>query len=128
MTVEHELIKATGIGKAGGEPRQAFLIRLLIAASPGHLSDDAWAELAGPAQDWVNAATLKHNDHEPLPEFPDSEEVGEGRCRRSRNPRHRPSQPRCQKNIGVTTEIKLTLAASMPATGSFLRPRNGSQI
>jgi hypothetical protein len=78
MTVEHELIKATGIGKAGGEPRQAFLIRLLIAASPGHLSDDAWAELTGPAQDWVNAATLKHNDHEPLPEFPDSEEVGEG--------------------------------------------------
>ena len=29
MTVEHELIKATGIGKAGGEPRQAFLKRLL---------------------------------------------------------------------------------------------------
>jgi hypothetical protein len=29
MTVEHELIKATGIGKAGGEPREAFLKRLL---------------------------------------------------------------------------------------------------
>ena len=76
MTVEHELIKATGIGKAGGEPRQAFLERLLIAASP--LSDDVWAELSEPAQDWVNAAMLKHNAQEPLPEFPDSEEVGEG--------------------------------------------------
>jgi len=79
MTVEHELIKATGIGKAGGKPRQAFLKRLLKSADEAiKATPDLWAELTEPAQDWVNAATLKHNDQEPLPEFPGSEEVGEG--------------------------------------------------
>ena len=77
MTVEHELIKATGIGKAGGEPRQEFLKRLLTAALPGHLSDDDWAKLTEPAQDWVNEAMNKHHAQEQLPEFSDLEENGE---------------------------------------------------
>ncbi len=130
MTVEHELIKATGIGKAGGEPREAFLKRLLKSVDEAiRKNPDLWAEFSEQAQDWVNAASENHNAQEPIPEFPDSEEVGEGRCRRSRNPRHRPSQPRRQKNIGVTIHhIKLTSAASMSATASLLRPRNGSGI
>jgi len=77
MTVEHELIKATGIGKAGGEPRQAFLKRLLTAALPGHMSDDDWAKLTKPTQDWVDEAMNKYHAQEPLPEFQDSEEEGE---------------------------------------------------
>ena len=79
MTVEHELIKATGIGKAGGEPRRAFLKRLLKSVDEAiKATPDLWPELTEPAQDWVNAAALKHNDQEPLPEFPGSEEVAEG--------------------------------------------------
>jgi len=130
MTVEHELIKATGIGKAGGKPRQAFLKRLLKSADEAiKATPDLWAELTEPAQDWVNAATLKHNDHEPLPEFPDSEEVGEGAVPPKQKPTASASQPRRQKNIGVTIHhIKLTSAASMSATASLLRAKNGSGI
>ncbi len=77
MTVEHELIKATGIGKAGGEPRRAFLKRLLKSVDEAvKETPDLWAELSEPAQDWVNDASVKHNAQEPLPEFQDSEEVG----------------------------------------------------
>ena len=77
MTVEHELIKATGIGKAGGEPRQGFLKRLLTATLPGHLSDDDWVKLTDPARDWVDEAMNKYQAQEQLPEFSDSEEDGE---------------------------------------------------
>ena len=134
MTVEHELIKATGIGKAGGEPRQEFLKRLLTAALPGHLSDDDWAKLTEPAQDWVNEAMNKHHAQEQLPKFSDLGEMGRllpvripAKHHRRRSPRHRPSQP-CQKNIGVITRVKLTSAASMSATASLLRPKNGLGI
>jgi hypothetical protein len=77
MTVEHELIKATGIGKAGVEPRQEFLKRLLTAALPSHLSDDDWEKLTEPAQVWVDEAMNKYHAQERLPEFSDSEEDGE---------------------------------------------------
>ena len=79
MTVEHELIKATGIGKAGGEPREAFLKRLLKSVDEAiRKNPDLWAEFSEQAQDWVNAASENHNAQEPIPEFQDSEEVGEG--------------------------------------------------
>ena len=79
MTVEHELIKATGIGKAGGEPREAFLKRLLKSVDEAvRENPDLWAEFSEQAQDWVNAASEHHNAKEPIPEFPDLEEVGEG--------------------------------------------------
>jgi hypothetical protein len=130
MTVEHELIKATGIGKAGGEPREAFLKRLLKSVDEAiRKNPDLWAEFSEQAQDWVNAASENHNAQEPIPEFQDSEEVGEGAAPPKQKPTASASQPRRQKNIGVTIHhIKLTSAASMSATASLLRPRNGSGI
>ena len=122
MTVEHELIKATGIGKAGGEPREAFLKRLLKSVDEAiRKNPDLWAEFSEQAQDWVNAASENHNAQEPIPEFRGAAEAETHWVW--------PSQPRRQKNIGVTIHhIKLTSAASMSATASLLRPRNGSGI
>lgn len=81
ISIEQELIKATKVGKAGGEDRQTFLGRLLKRAIIVTEKDEVWAALSEGAQAWVNDAInvgnankeLADDDKKPLPEIPGSE-------------------------------------------------------
>lgn len=85
VSIEQELIKATKVGKAGGEDRQTFLQRLLKRAIVVTAKDEVWASLSEGAQVWVNDAINTGNankeldaaDAKPLPEIPGSEDGGE---------------------------------------------------
>ena len=76
--IEAELLKATEQdAQADGESRKKFVKR--IAKGVSKLSDDQWAELSEPVQEWANAAiaSLKKNeapaDFDPWQEEPEAE-------------------------------------------------------
>ena len=72
--MEKALLKATAAKpQKGGEDRQKFLLRLMLAVQK--LPDEDWESLAAieGAQDWFNAATDADNAEKPVPDFPDAE-------------------------------------------------------
>ena len=76
--MEKALLKATGAKpQKGGEDRQKFLLRLMLAVQK--LPDEDWESLAqiDGAQDWFNAATDADNAEKPVSDFPDVKAAAE---------------------------------------------------
>jgi hypothetical protein len=65
--IEKELTKLLKLKAGADEDRQKFLQRLVKGA--GSLEDDAWEELQGATQDWLNSATKALKGDKELPDF-----------------------------------------------------------
>jgi hypothetical protein len=70
ITIERELLDATGLKPSKKESQQDYFKRLHDAVQ--ELKDDDWDALSQPAQNWVNAAANAVKKDADIADFPDS--------------------------------------------------------
>ena len=75
MTVELELVGATGVERKQREDDVSFRTRLLRALD--RMADEDFFKLSKEAQDWVNEAITAVKAEEDPPPFPDASEEEE---------------------------------------------------
>ena len=74
MTIEQELMKATGLKPKKGEDQQDWFKRLQAAVED--MKDADWDELSDPAQKWCNAAATAVKKDKDIEGFDDDEAPG----------------------------------------------------